>query len=173
MSRRNRRPAAVALAAGITVLLLASATAGGAQTGAPQHGTGVTATSITVAGLGDSSLYGGADLGARARFQRANDDGGVHGRTVDYAGFTDDGGDPTAGTSAATALVQQRQVFAVVPAVTPDFAAGRFLAGRTSIAIPAVCPRPVRARRGRRVRSLDSARCPIWSRCAPATRRGR
>ena len=130
MSRRNRRPAAVALAAGITVLLLASATAGGAQTGAPQHGTGVTATSITVAGLGDASVYGGADLGARARFQRANDAGGVHGRTVDYAGFTDDGGDPTAGTSAATALVQQRQVFAVVPAVTPDFAAGRFLAGR-------------------------------------------
>ena len=59
----------------------------------------------------------------RTMFQRANDAGGVNGRTVDYAGFKDDSGDPSAGTSAATKLVQQDQVFAVVPAVTPDFAA--------------------------------------------------
>ncbi len=121
---------AAALAIGIAVLVLVStARTGGAQTGAPKSGSvGVTATSIKVAGLGDSLLYGGADVGAKARFQRANDAGGVHGRTIDYAGFTDDGGDPTAGTTAATKLVQQDQVFAVVPAVTPTFAAGSFLA---------------------------------------------
>ena len=130
MSARTRRPAAAALATGIAVVLLvATATTGGAQTSAPERGgSGVTATSIKVAGVGDSFVYGGADIGAKARFQRANDAGGVRGRTIDYAGFTDDGGDPTAGTTAATRLVQQDQVFAVVPAVTPDFAAGKFLA---------------------------------------------
>jgi ABC-type branched-subunit amino acid transport system substrate-binding protein len=121
---------ATAVATGMVALaLLPTAPTAGAQTSAPTGATaGVTATSIKVAGLGDSFLYGGADVGAKARFQRANDAGGVNGRTVDYAGFTDDGGDPTAGTAAATKLVQRDQVFAVVPAVTPAFAAGKFLA---------------------------------------------
>src|SRR5262249_6455151 len=82
---------------------------------------GVTDTSIKVGGIGDALLYGGADVGARARFTRANDAGGVNGRTIDYSGFTDDGGDPAAGSTAATNLVNQG-AFAVVPAVTPDFA---------------------------------------------------
>ena len=85
MSARTRRPAAAALATGIAVVLLVStATTGGAQTGAPERGgSGVTATSIKVAGVGDSFVYGGADIGAKARFQRANDAGGVRGRTID------------------------------------------------------------------------------------------
>ena len=61
---------------------------------------GVTATSIKVGGLGYSLLYGGADVGAKARFQRANDAGGVNGRTIDYTGFADDGGNPAATTAA-------------------------------------------------------------------------
>ena len=88
---------------------------------------GVTDTSIKVGGLGYSFVYGGADIGAKARFQRANDAGGVNGRTIDYVGFTDDGGDPTAGTAAATKLVEQDGVFAVVPTVTPDLAASSYL----------------------------------------------
>jgi ABC-type branched-subunit amino acid transport system substrate-binding protein len=89
---------------------------------------GVTASSITVGGLGDSSVYGGADLGAKARFERANDAGGVNGRTIHYLGFSDDGGDPTAGTAAAKKLVEQDRVFAIVPTVTPDLAASTYLA---------------------------------------------
>jgi len=91
---------------------------------------GVTATSIKVGGLGYSYLYGGADIGARARFQRANDSGGVRGRTIDYLGFTDDGGDPTVGSFAATKLVKQDGVFAVVPTVTPDLAASSYLVSK-------------------------------------------
>lgn len=135
--------ATVVGAATVALVLAATAMTAGAQsagrdaatttttapaTTTPSGGTrGVTATSIKVAGLGYSFLYGGADIGARARFQRANDAGGVNGRTIDYAGFSDDGGDPTAGTTAATKLVQQDQVFAVVPAATPDFAASTYL----------------------------------------------
>jgi branched-chain amino acid transport system substrate-binding protein len=88
---------------------------------------GVTGTSIKVGGLGYSAVYGGADVGAKARFQRANDAGGVNGRTIDYTGFADDGGDPTAGSAAATKLVEQDGVFAVVPTVTPDLAASGYL----------------------------------------------
>src|SRR5262249_21880129 len=67
---------------------------------------GATATSIKVAGLGDAALYGGADVGARARFQRANDGGGVNGRTIDYLGSSDDGGDPAAGSTAVENSVE-------------------------------------------------------------------
>jgi len=91
---------------------------------------GVTATSIRVGGLGYSLVYGGADVGAEARFRRANDAGGVDGRTIDYLGFTDDGGDPAAGAAAATKLVEQDDVFAVVPTITPDLAASSYLVGR-------------------------------------------
>ena len=78
-------------------------------------------------GLGYSLLYGDADVGAKARFQRANDTGGVNGRTINYLGFTDDGGDGALGTQAATTLVTQQQVFAVVPTVSSDLAASKFL----------------------------------------------
>jgi ABC-type branched-subunit amino acid transport system substrate-binding protein len=141
--RPRRSVVAVAGAVIVALVLAATAMTAGAQsdgdgpattttkvpaTGAPGSATrGVTATSIKVAGLGYSFLYGGADIGARARFQRANDAGGVNGRTIDYAGFSDDGGDPTAGTSAVTKLVHEDQVFAVVPAVTPDLAASKYL----------------------------------------------
>lgn len=90
---------------------------------------GVTATSIKVSGVGYSYLYGGADVGARARFQRANDSGGVDGRTIDYLGFADDGGDPTAGTNALKKAVEQDGAFAIVPAVTPNLAGASYLTG--------------------------------------------
>ena len=81
---------------------------------------------------GTRRVYGGADIGAKARFQRANDAGGVNGRKIDYIGFADDGGDPTAGSTAATKLVEQDGVFAVVPTVTPDLAASGYLVSRRS-----------------------------------------
>jgi ABC-type branched-subunit amino acid transport system substrate-binding protein len=117
-------------------LVAALATAAAAQTttsttaAAPgkRAARGVTDTSITVGGLGYTLVYGGADIGARARFQRANDAGGVNGRTINYLGFTDDGGDPNAGSAAAKKLVEQDGVMAVVPTVTPDLSASSYLA---------------------------------------------
>jgi len=74
---------------------------------------------VRVGGLGWALEYGGADVGARARFARANVSGGVNGRTIDYVGFRDDGGDPATSAKVAQQLVHQDHVFAVVPAVTP------------------------------------------------------
>jgi ABC-type branched-subunit amino acid transport system substrate-binding protein len=86
---------------------------------------GVTPTTIKVGGLGYSLLYPGADVGAKARFQRENAAGGVNGRTIDYVGFRDDQGTAAANQEAGTQLVQQDQVFAVVPVVTPDLGAAK------------------------------------------------
>jgi hypothetical protein len=90
---RGRFPVIVAVA--LATVLAASVVTAGAQSGGgdttttapktttPSQGNrGVTATSIKVGGLGYSYLYGDADIGAKARFQRANDTGGVNGRRL-------------------------------------------------------------------------------------------
>ncbi|WP_007509573.1 ABC transporter substrate-binding protein [Pseudofrankia saprophytica] len=81
---------------------------------------GVTATSIKVGGLGyltspNGSTMSGSDIGAKVRFQRANDSGGINGRKVDFVGMLDDGNDPGRNGSQAKVLAQQEQVFAAVP----------------------------------------------------------
>jgi len=90
---------------------------------------GVTATTITVAGLADVGRYGDVDVGARARFARANAEGGVNGRTIVYDGVTDDGGGGATGAKAATSVLA-KGVFAVVPVATNDFAGAKTLVRR-------------------------------------------
>ena len=80
---------------------------------------GITDTSIKVGGLltidGPTvALFTDAEAGARARFDRANADGGVHGRTIDFIGAENDGLDATRQVDAARRLVDE-EVFAVVP----------------------------------------------------------
>ena len=91
---------------------------------------GVTNTTITVGGLGHTLLYSGADIGAKARFQRENAAGGVNGRTITYVGLRDDQGVGAVDQQAAKALVEQDQVFAVVPVVTPDLGAVKDLTSK-------------------------------------------
>jgi ABC-type branched-subunit amino acid transport system substrate-binding protein len=130
----------VVIAVAVLALVVAAASTAAAQTSTTTPATtsppasgaggvvrGVTSTSIKVGGLGYSYLYGGADIGAKARFQRANDSGGVNGRTIEYLGFNDDGAVGTAGEAAAKKLVEQDGVFAVVPTVTPDLTASSYL----------------------------------------------
>ena len=70
---------------------------------------GVTRATVTVAGVvGGEATSVGADLGAQARFARANRRGGVAGRTVEYS--------TTATPDAASELAGS--VFAMVPAVS-------------------------------------------------------
>jgi ABC-type branched-subunit amino acid transport system substrate-binding protein len=84
---------------------------------------GVSPTSIKVGGLGDGLHYSGADMGARARFMRENSAGGVNGRLFDYVGFRDDQGVGATNQQLGAQLVDQDQVFAVVPTITPDLGA--------------------------------------------------
>jgi hypothetical protein len=72
---------------------------------------GVAGATVTVGGLVPVGPDGEqADLGARARFERASRSGRVHGRTVVYRGSL-----PATDVTAAEGLA--REVFAVVPAI--------------------------------------------------------
>ncbi|HEU5306662.1 MAG TPA: ABC transporter substrate-binding protein [Acidimicrobiia bacterium] len=94
----------VALALSLTSLGWAGAPGAAAAT---STAVGVTRTTVTVAGLvGADPASTGAEIGAQARFARANRHGGVKGRTVTYAG---NAADPTTLSTSA---------FAAVPAVS-------------------------------------------------------
>jgi branched-chain amino acid transport system substrate-binding protein len=92
--------------AGLVVLVsLATTFASSGVTAATPAG--VTRGSVTVVGLvGVGAASSGAEIGAQARFARADRGGGVAGRTVTYAG------------NAADATTAAASAFAVVPAVS-------------------------------------------------------
>jgi ABC-type branched-subunit amino acid transport system substrate-binding protein len=67
-----------------------------------------------------SGFFGGADVGAKARFDRANREGGVNGRTVEFVGVTETGNEQAKSLAAAEKLIQQDQVFALVPVASSE-----------------------------------------------------
>ncbi|MBL7497637.1 ABC transporter substrate-binding protein [Frankia sp. CNm7] len=84
---------------------------------------GVTDTEIKIGGLAyltstNGSTMAGVDLGAKARFERANAEGGINGRRINFIGVMDDGNDASRNISQANVLAKQQQVFAVVPVIT-------------------------------------------------------
>ncbi|MCL9760460.1 ABC transporter substrate-binding protein [Frankia sp. AiPa1] len=86
---------------------------------------GITDTQITVGGLAyltsaSGASMSGAEAGAKARFARANAEGGVNGRKINYVGTLDDGNDPARTSSQAKVLVEQKKIFASVPLLTTN-----------------------------------------------------
>jgi hypothetical protein len=85
---------------------------------------GVTASQIVVGGEGTNTLaggaspFGGSDIGAEARYARANRDGGINGRQIKFVGELDDGGSPTALLNNLRSLVLNRDVYAVSPLIS-------------------------------------------------------
>lgn len=80
---------------------------------------GVTDSEITIGGLSTvANAWPGVDTGAEARFARVNAEGGVAGRTINYIGTNDDGGDATRNLEMARDLVLNDKVFAIVPATS-------------------------------------------------------
>lgn len=93
---------------------------------------GVSADSIKVGGIVSMTSASGyskkdTDLGAKARYLRANAEGGINGRKIDYIGAEDDGQDPAKNLAAARKLVQQDKVFAVSPMSSVTFSGADFL----------------------------------------------
>ena len=78
---------------------------------------------IVVGGVAQLQFYEGVDVGAKARFERANRDGGVNGRPIEFLGVEDDNADPQRDTTLVRELVQQDDVFAVVPITSDTFPA--------------------------------------------------
>jgi ABC-type branched-subunit amino acid transport system substrate-binding protein len=86
---------------------------------------GVTDTEITIQGIAPLTSagggYPGADIGAKARFERVNREGGIHGRTIDYLGTADDTEDGTKNLDLAKKAVQEDDAFAIVPMLGAGF----------------------------------------------------
>ncbi len=112
----------------VAVVTISGVGAGEPTAGAAPSAPGVNSSSVTVAGLGYSDAYADAPIGARALFDAVNAAGGVRGRQINFAGWVDDRGDPAADAVAGRQLVAAHQTLAVVPTVTPNFAAAPALA---------------------------------------------
>src|SRR4051794_4480164 len=106
-----------------------SGSSGGSGGGNSSSAEGFTSTSITVEGdIVKTSAVGYsqklAELGAKARFERANNEGGVNGRKINYLGAVDNHLDPSQDLSTIKKVVQQDKAFAVVPLISPVLAQG-------------------------------------------------
>ncbi len=133
MRRRHARLTAVAAGASLALTLAAcgssSSSGGGSGGGGSTSSEGVSANSITVEGdIVKTSSVGysqaGVDLGAKARFARANDEGGVNGRKINYLGSLDNKLDPSQDLPLVKKIVEQDKAFAVVPLVSAQLAQG-------------------------------------------------
>ncbi|MEV7194708.1 ABC transporter substrate-binding protein [Streptomyces sp. NPDC093510] len=132
MSRSNRT-----ITAAVAALLLATACNSASDSGSSKGEDGgsvrgVTEDSIKVGGIVSMTTASGyskkdTDLGAKARFDRAYAEGGVHGRKIDYLGAEDDGQDPGKNLAAARKLVQRDKVFAISPMSSVTFSGADFL----------------------------------------------
>ncbi len=111
-----------------------SGVTGSSSTQVPQGDTsgsttrGISSNSIKVgvlAVLSGPLALTGVDIGARARFERQNRSGGIHGRKIQIVDVQDDASDAQKDLAAAQKLVLQDQVFAVVEAT--NFLSGQYL----------------------------------------------
>ncbi|MFF5970960.1 ABC transporter substrate-binding protein [Streptomyces sp. NPDC012769] len=142
MSRTLRTLAATAAALLLATACNSASTGGTSAPPGTSGGTvrGVTADTIRVGGIVSMTSASGyskkdTDLGARARYDRANAEGGINGRRIEYLGAEDDGQDPARNLAAARKLVQREKVFAVAPMSSVTFAGADFL---DSQAVPTV-----------------------------------
>jgi ABC-type branched-subunit amino acid transport system substrate-binding protein len=100
----------------------ASDTTGAAASSGPVRG--VTDTEITIGGIASLTsptgpLFGDVAVGAKARYDRANREGGVNGRMIKFLGVDDDGADASRTLDLARKQVLQQNVFAIAPLVSP------------------------------------------------------
>lgn len=134
MTSSTRRPGARGAATVLTLALLGAGCGGGSDGDAADGGgpggdrgqaeapeAGVTAETVTIGGhfpLTGPAAPGrsGIALGHTCYYEHVNDDGGVHGRRIEWIS-RDDAGDPTQATQVVNQLVLEDGVFAVVGGV--------------------------------------------------------
>ena len=100
----------IAVVAALVAALLAPAAVGASTPAAPTVSGGV----IKVGGIGYKANYGDAEIGAQARFQRANDTKEVKGYTFQWTEFADDKNDPATALSETRRLVSQDGIFSLI-----------------------------------------------------------
>ena len=120
--RRASARTFVVVALLVGVLGTAGLVAGGPTASAAGDVRGFDGTTIVTAGMGPAASFTGAEVGTKARYERANKTNEVKGVKFKFAEFADDKSDPASAISEARRLVTQENVFAIVPllsTVTP------------------------------------------------------
>ncbi|MDQ6854739.1 MAG: ABC transporter substrate-binding protein [Actinomycetota bacterium] len=115
----------------VLALAIATSSVAVAESSAPSNRPtrGVTNDTITVGGLGYAAFYADSAVGAQARFDLANNSNEIPGgRKINFLGLRDDGSDPSKNRDEGTKLVQEDQIFAAVPVITPFLGASDFFA---------------------------------------------
>lgn len=84
---------------------------------------GITDTSIKVGGIQYGVYFSDAAIGVEARINQANEDGGVNGRKIEFVGAKENDNDSTKDQDLARALVEQDEVFALLPVMSGTFGA--------------------------------------------------
>ena len=129
-----RHPRMATVAVGLAVLAALAACGNTSTTSTTTGNTdGVSPNRIVVGGLASQTGPLPADFapvltGAQVYLDMVNHEGGVNGRTIQFAHKLDDQSSPSVDTSAARTLVDQYHVFAVVAVATPSFAGATYLA---------------------------------------------
>ncbi|MCB1283611.1 MAG: ABC transporter substrate-binding protein [Microthrixaceae bacterium] len=141
MLKRTHRIGAVALSAAMMFMAACSesvddtassnttAKNDSTESTAPQTRTtrGITDTSIKVGGVQYGVYFGDASVGVEARIKEANDAGGVHGRTLEFIGAQENNNDATKDLDLVRALVEQDEVFALLPVMAGTFGATDYI----------------------------------------------
>ncbi len=113
---RRRRTAAVGVLVAASVALAACGSSSKSSSGG--GGGGSSSEPIKIAGVlaltSKSGGYPGADLGAKARLQAANANGGINGRKIDWLGALDDGEDGTRNLQLVRQAVLNKKAFAII-----------------------------------------------------------
>lgn len=125
MKRSSKVLVSAVAAAAVALGSLAASGSAGAQ-GSVR---GVTDSTIKVGGLGYTAFYEEAGKAAKARFDLANDNNEIPGgRKIDYVGFSDDKSSADTNLSETRNLIDQEQVFGIVPVMSPAFgSAGTYI----------------------------------------------
>lgn len=123
--KRNKVVGGMAVLALVLAVSSAAVARPSERTGRPTRG--VTNDTITVGGLGYAAFYSDSAVGAQARFDKANNSNEIPGgRKINFVGFRDDGSDQSKNLDEGRKLVQEDQIFAAVPVITPFLGASDF-----------------------------------------------
>jgi ABC-type branched-subunit amino acid transport system substrate-binding protein len=111
------------VAALVAAAAIAVSMTGAANARVPQQVRGITDDEIRVGGLGPAFPFRdfGGEIGAQARFQVENDKGGVNGRKFTYVGWGDDNNSADTNLAETRRLVEQEDVAALVPVLSPNY----------------------------------------------------
>lgn len=136
MSPRRFRSLALGLALGLTAVACSDSvdddgpTAGGSGETEPsgeETTRGITDDSIKVGGIVYDVYFGDARVGVEARLAEVNEAGGVHGRTIEVVEIVNDENDANTGREITQRLVEQEEVFALLPVMSGLFGGGDYI----------------------------------------------